>query len=72
MKALMREHKHFGAMNITDVVFTIAPRINAAGRMKHAHNAVSLLIEQNEEQAVKTANEIEEYNTERNQKISVL
>ena len=65
MKALMREHKHFGAMNITDVVFTIAPRINAAGRMKHAHNAVSLLIEQNEEQAVKTANEIEEYNTER-------
>ena len=65
MKALIREHKHFGAMNITDVVFTIAPRINAAGRMKHAHNAVSLLIEQNEEQAVKTANEIEEYNTER-------
>ena len=65
MKTLMREHKHFGAMNINDVVFTIAPRINAAGRMKHAHNAVSLLIEQNEEQAVKTANEIEEYNTER-------
>ena len=65
MKALMREHKHFGAMNITDVVFTIAPRINAAGRIKHARNAVSLLIEQNEEQAVKIANEIEEYNTER-------
>ena len=65
MKALMREHKHFGAMNITDVVFTIAPRINAAGRMKHAHNAVSLLIEQNEEQALKTSNEIEEYNSER-------
>ena len=65
MKALMREHKHFGAMNITDVVFTIAPRINAAGRMKHAHNAVSLLIEENQNQAVKTANEIEEYNTER-------
>ncbi len=65
MKALMREHKNFGAMNITDVVFTIAPRINAAGRMKHAHNAVSLLIEENQNQAVKTANEIEEYNTER-------
>lgn len=65
MKALMREHKHFGAMNLTDVVFTIAPRINAAGRMKHANNAVSLLIERNEEQAVKLANEIEEYNKER-------
>jgi len=65
MKALIRDHKRFGEMTITDVVFTIAPRINAAGRMKHAHNAVSLLIEQNEEQAVKKAKEIEEYNTER-------
>jgi single-stranded-DNA-specific exonuclease len=65
MKALMREHKSFGAMTITDVVFTIAPRINAAGRMKHAHNAVRLLIEENEAQAVKTANEIEEFNTDR-------
>ena len=65
MKTLMRDHKHFGAMTITDVVFTIAPRINAAGRMKHAHNAVSLLIEENQDQALKTAKEIEEYNTER-------
>ena len=65
IKALMREHKHFGTININNVVFTIAPRINAAGRMKHANNAVSLLIERNEEQAVKIANEIEEYNKER-------
>ncbi len=65
MLALMKEHKRIGEMTITDVVFTIAPRINAAGRMKHAHNAVSLLIEENEAQAVKMANEIEEYNTDR-------
>ena len=65
MQALMREHKRVGAMTITDVVFTIAPRINAAGRMRHAHNAVSLLIEDNEAQAVKTANEIEGFNTDR-------
>lgn len=65
MLALMKEHKRFGAMTITDVVFTIAPRINAAGRMKHAHNAVSLLIEESEAQAIQTANEIEEYNTDR-------
>lgn len=65
MLALMKEHKRIGEMTISDVVFTIAPRINAAGRMKHAHNAVSLLIEENEVQAVKTANEIEEYNTNR-------
>jgi single-stranded-DNA-specific exonuclease len=65
MQALMREHKRVGSMTITDVVFTIAPRINAAGRMKHAHNAVRLLIEDDESQAVKTANEIEEFNTDR-------
>ena len=33
--------------------------------MKHAHNAVSLLIEENQDQALKTAKEIEVYNTER-------
>lgn len=65
MLALIKEHKRVGAMTITDVVFTIAPRINAAGRMKHAHNAVSLLIEEDDGQALKTANEIEEYNTDR-------
>ena len=65
MLALMKEHKRVGKMTITDVVFTIAPRINAAGRMKHAHNAVRLLIEENEAEAIKTANEIEEFNTDR-------
>lgn len=65
MLALIKEHKRIGAMTITDVVFTIAPRINAAGRMKHAHNAVSLLIEKDESEAQKTAKEIEEYNTDR-------
>ena len=65
MLALMKEHKRIGEMTITDVVFTIAPRINAAGRMKHAHNAVRLLIEENEAEAIKSANEIEEFNTDR-------
>mgnify|MGYP006137550591 CR=1 FL=1 len=65
MLALMKEHKQRGSMTITDVVFTISPRINAAGRMKHAHNAVRLLIEKDEAEAIKTANEIEEFNTDR-------
>ena len=65
MKALIREHKRYGAMNITDVVFTIAPRINAAGRMKHAHNAVRLLIEEDEAKALKIASEIEQHNMDR-------
>lgn len=54
-----------GKLTITDVVFIIAPRINAAGRMKHGQYAVNLLIEQNIEQAVKYASEIEEFNTNR-------
>ncbi len=32
-------------LNVTDVVFIIAPRINAAGRMEHGRYAVSLLTE---------------------------
>jgi single-stranded-DNA-specific exonuclease len=50
---------------ITDVVFVIAPRINAAGRIKHGNHAVELLTEFNLEQAQQFAKEIEDYNSER-------
>jgi len=52
-------------LTITDVVFTIAPRINAAGRMKHGQHAVDLLIETNLEQAEVIAKEIEQFNFDR-------
>lgn len=52
-------------LNITDVVFIIAPRINAAGRMKHGQHAVDLLRETNLEQAEHFAKEIEQFNTDR-------
>jgi single-stranded-DNA-specific exonuclease len=52
-------------LTITDVVFIIAPRINAAGRMKHGLHAVNLLVEENEETAKIFAAEIEAYNSER-------
>lgn len=52
-------------LTITDVVFIIAPRINAAGRMKHGQYAVNLLTEQNLELALKYASDIEEFNTSR-------
>ena len=52
-------------MTITDVVFIIAPRINAAGRMKHGNHAVTLLTETNLEQAQIFAGEIEQYNADR-------
>jgi single-stranded-DNA-specific exonuclease len=52
-------------LTITDVVFIIAPRINAAGRMKHGQHAVNLLIESNLEKAEIFTKEIEQFNLER-------
>ena len=52
-------------LTITDVVFTVAPRINAAGRMKHGNHAVTLLTETNMELAEEYAAEIETFNTDR-------
>lgn len=52
-------------LTITDVVFIIAPRINAAGRIKHGNHAVELLSEFNLEQAIAFAVEIEMYNSSR-------
>lgn len=52
-------------LTITDVVFIIAPRINAAGRMEHGRHAVDLLKEKDLERAAQFAQEIEQYNTDR-------
>jgi len=52
-------------LTITDVVFVIAPRINAAGRIKHGNYAVELLTELDFDAAVKFASEIEKNNNER-------
>jgi single-stranded-DNA-specific exonuclease len=52
-------------LTISDVVFIIAPRINAAGRMKHGLHAVNLLTEEDETTAMEFAAEIENFNAER-------
>ena len=52
-------------LTITDVVFILAPRINAAGRMKHGLHAVNLLVEDDVETAKQFAAEIESYNSDR-------
>ena len=49
----------------SDVVFKIAPRINAAGRMVHGNFAVDLLMAENDEQTIKMAEQIEVFNTDR-------
>ncbi len=63
LKALMRD-KQTGQI-ISDVVFVMAPRINAAGRMKHGLNAVELLLSASDEEAKKRAQEVETYNSSR-------
>ncbi|MBB6681800.1 single-stranded-DNA-specific exonuclease RecJ [Aequorivita sp. 609] len=63
-KAILKEVKK-ETLTITDVVFIIAPRINAAGRMKHGNHAVTLLTEENQEDAEKYAAEIEAFNSDR-------
>lgn len=52
-------------VRVTDLVFVIAPRINAAGRMDHGLNAVQLLIAKDPEEALPIARSIEFYNSER-------
>jgi single-stranded-DNA-specific exonuclease len=64
IKALIQNVKK-KVLTITDVVFIIAPRINAAGRIKHGNHAVELLTEYDLDQAEQFASEIEQYNTDR-------
>ena len=52
-------------ITITAVVFNIATRINAAGRIKHGNYAVELLTELDFDSAVKFASEIEKNNNDR-------
>jgi single-stranded-DNA-specific exonuclease len=46
------------AMDISSVVFTLGPRINAAGRVAHGRAAVELLIASSEEEAINLAEKI--------------
>ena len=64
MKAIIVEAKK-ETLSIIDVVFIIAPRINAAGRMKHGNHAVTLLTETDFNLAAKYAVDIDQFNTER-------
>ena len=55
---------HF-PLSIDNVVFGIAPRINAAGRMGHAKAAVELLLAQDEETTTKLATQLNQQNSQR-------
>ena len=65
IKALMQLAAVQKEMTITNLVFIIAPRINAAGRMDDAKKAVQLFIEQDETKAKALAEILHSDNTDR-------
>jgi single-stranded-DNA-specific exonuclease len=54
-----------GSVNTSSIVFSIGPRINAAGRMGDATTAVELMIAEDVQSAVKYAAELESVNIRR-------
>jgi single-stranded-DNA-specific exonuclease len=52
-------------LDVSGIVFTIGPRINAAGRIAHANGAVKLLIASTEQEALDLAFAINEKNDQR-------
>ena len=64
LKALLKlvSPKEIDSMMVS---FSMAPRINACGRMGNASAAVKLLLEKDEKMAEKIAQELDELNTER-------
>jgi single-stranded-DNA-specific exonuclease len=65
----LRALRHISGLDkpftISDLVFIIAPRVNAAGRMDDARRAVELFIQDDEAEAKKIAAELQENNNDR-------
>ncbi len=58
LKALIDLSGSKNELDVSAVVFTLGPRINAAGRVSHARFAVELLIAKSESEAMKLAEKI--------------
>ncbi len=67
LKALKEISQNKTDLDITSIVFTLGPRINAAGRVAHASAAVELLIAQTEEEALQRAESVNLKNDVRKQ-----
>jgi single-stranded-DNA-specific exonuclease len=65
LKALMTVANRKEIFNISDVVFGLAPRINAAGRIEHGNKAVELLVQEDFSQAKVKAEYIDKHNLTR-------
>jgi len=65
LKALLASNQQKSAVNIGTLVFTLGPRINAAGRIEHGSKAVELLTCEDEEKAAEFASAINDTNLQR-------
>lgn len=65
IKALMQLAAKQKSITVNNLVFIVAPRINAAGRMDDAKKAVQLFIEKDEKKALEYAEMLHIDNTER-------
>ncbi len=65
IKAIMEMANVKKDLTISDIVFTIGPRINAAGRMENASHALDLLLTTNKEDAFTSGEGINVLNKER-------
>ncbi len=65
LRALMQSNKAKKEFSISDLVFVIGPRINAAGRMDDARNAVKLLISPSAIHATDNAEILNKHNINR-------
>ncbi|MBL7732658.1 MAG: single-stranded-DNA-specific exonuclease RecJ [Chitinophagaceae bacterium] len=65
IKALAKLSKLVKQLHITNLVFMIAPRVNAAGRMDDARKAVQMFVAESEEEALHYAEMLHSDNTDR-------
>lgn len=65
IKALIQLSGLQGKLHITNVVFAIAPRVNAAGRMDDAKTAVQMFVEKDFSKALELAEMLHSHNTDR-------
>jgi len=65
IKTMVELAKLKNELTVTDVVFTIAPRINAAGRIETGNKAVEMLVEENVKRALEFGTNINNLNIER-------
>ena len=68
VKALLETSNKKEELESSDLVFSLAPRINAAGRLAHASIAVKLLASKSKNDALNFAKEIEQINSLRKKK----